>query len=764
MGEMSENQAERIYEENRLARTVLVAEKQLAQARESAEEKKNGVVEAKKEIRENATHGVMNMYSSDDFEAMVELSQYMDPVTKGIEDYEEEQRRIARLEKLIRNPYFARIDFLFEGEDEAEQVYIGRTSLTEKRTREMYIYDWRSPIASVFYRYMTGKACYEAPCGRVEGEVLLKRQYEIGNGKLSYFFDTDRNISDELLRQMLSKNASPQMRAIVETIQGEQDVVIRDIGNDLLMVQGVAGSGKTSIALHRAAYLMYEGLQSKLSANSILIISPNAAFEEYIAGVLPELGEENVATAVFEDILVSLLKERHFQSKNEFLEQAVTHGRYEQLAKGSMEFKMSESFRALLERLLLDIPLRLLELPDIYHKGKRVMEKERLREWLCRRPDTPLGMRLEQLEDFVLEEIFGTAPKREDAEERNRIRQVIQNAARIDVIAMYQRLFQDKRYLTTAIESAGKTEADKMPDSAGTACHVRTEADTEASILAGDVGSAMKEETLRAIWKYTRENLAAGQVHYDDAIAAAYLYLRIYGTGEYRNIRQVVIDEAQDYYPLQYEMFRLLFPNAKFTVLGDINQTLAKREDLTLYSQVERILGKKTSSLVTLDKSFRCTSEILNFSLQFIDHRPEITSFNRSGDSPKAAEMANREELLDMILQEEEECRRKGYKTICLLCKNERNAKKLWEDIKGKAEVHLIQDNNIENIQGTFIMPVYLSKGLEFDAVIICDADERNYFDQDDRKLLYVAGTRALHRLSLFCEGKRSPLIAENTP
>lgn len=301
---------EKEWEQQHLKKIISIAEKQIEQSKQVIEDKQSGIMEAKQEVREHGTHGITNLYSSDDFEAMIELNQYMSAVTELVADCEEENRKILRLERMLKKPYFARIDFCFEGEEEAERVYIGRTALSEKSSREMYVYDWRSPIASVFYRFMTGKAFYDAPAGRIEGEVQLKRQYEIENGKTEYFFDTDRNINDEFLRQMLSKNTSPQMKAIVETIQKEQDVVIRDMESDLLMVQGVAGSGKTSIALHRAAYLMYQGLQAKLSAGNILIVSPNSDFEDYIANVLPELGEENITSIVFEDVLKKILREK----------------------------------------------------------------------------------------------------------------------------------------------------------------------------------------------------------------------------------------------------------------------------------------------------------------------------------------------------------------------------------------------------------------------------------------------------------------------
>lgn len=191
---------------------------------------------------------------------------------------------------------------------------------------------------------MTGEAFYDAPCGRVTGELNLKRQYEIKNGTLEYFFDSDVQIIDEFLRQLLSQNTTSKMKAIVETIQHEQDVVIRDMENDLLMVQGVAGSGKTSIALHRAAYLMYQGLQTKLSANNIMIISPNSIFEQYISNVLPELGEDNVVSVIFEDILNALLKGRKIQSRNDFLENLIANLQYKEISRNSIEFKTSKLF------------------------------------------------------------------------------------------------------------------------------------------------------------------------------------------------------------------------------------------------------------------------------------------------------------------------------------------------------------------------------------------------------------------------------------
>lgn len=720
---MGNNQTEKAFEEKRLAQTISLAEEQLKQAKEAADKKKSEIIEAKKDVRENTEHGITSLYTSDGFEALVELSQYINPVTDKIIDYEEEEHKILLLEKMIKSPYFARIDFKFDDEDEFEKIYIGRSSLRKNSYQEMYVYDWRSPIASVFYRFMTGEAFYDAPCGRVTGELNLKRQYEIKNGTLEYSFDSDVQIVDEFLRQLLSQNTTAKMKAIVETIQHEQDVVIRDMENDLLMVQGVAGSGKTSIALHRAAYLMYQGLQTKLSANNIMIISPNSIFEQYISNVLPELGEDNVISSVFEDILSELLNGRKIQSRNDFLENLIVNSKYKEISRNSIEFKTSSFFREILDQFLIDIPRQWIEFEDVYYEGKCVVSGQILKDKILGRPETPLGIKLEQLEDYILEQIFGTGKGRGHKEEKNLIKQEIQKFIKIDIVELYKILFSNEAYFYSLLQNSNPSQ------------------------------------NIKNIWKYTKENLEADSLYYDDAIAIAYLYLKIYGTNKYKNIKQVVIDEAQDYYPLQYEIFNLVFSNAKFTILGDMKQTLAKKEDISFYEQIQKILNKKKSSLIMLDKSFRCTNEILNFSLKFIEQSSQIKSFNRNGDSPKVYIADNSEIFIDEIVKEIKLCQEKGFQSICLICKTEKNSTYLFNKIKHKLDIQLIKNGSASDLQGVFILPVYMSKGLEFDTVLICDADSQNYHDEDDKNLLYVACTRALHKLSLFCENEVSPLI-----
>ncbi len=710
---MENLQLETAYENEYLEKVLILAKEQLKQAQEVVSKKQLELVEIKKEIREDR---IINMYNTDDFEDLLELNQSSMLVTEIVADCDKIKQKINCLENLIESPYFARIDFCFEGEEVPEKIYIGRLSLSEEKNREIYIYDWRSPIANVFYQFMLGNAYYNAPCGKVNGEVALKRQYEIKNSKLLYFFNTDVGINDEILKQMLSKNTSPKMKTIVETIQKEQDTVIRDLQSELLMIQGVAGSGKTSIALHRAAYLMYEGLQSRLSANNILILSPNAIFEEYISGVLPELGERNIVSMVFEDILHMILKENIIQPKRKFLEKMVSNSPYREKIKRSIEFKTSERFKQILDQFVLDVPRYEMEFRDIYFTGQRIAEKEEMKNFVCQHTELPLAIRLEQLENRILEKGL-ESKKRIRKKEKDLLIQKIKEVIKLNISNLYRKLWENPLYI-----QLGEKEG--------------------------------FFENIEEIRRNTLKNIKSNFLCFDDAIAVLYLHLKIYGNKEYRDIRQVIIDEAQDYYPLQFEILRMLFKQVKFTVLGDINQTISKQENILFYQQVQKCLKKEKSTLIQLNKSFRCTNEILQFSLQFLNTKPEIQSFNRNGDAVTVMALENKEEYLDKIIRKIVEYKEKGFESICLICKTREACKHLFLKLKSKIEVQFITDDRVKSLQRTLILPSYLAKGLEFDAVIICDANTQNYSKEGDKNLLYMECTRALHSLSLFCIGE----------
>lgn len=708
-----------------LAQTLKFAGEELSRARTSGDDIKSAIIAAKKEMRENTTHTIGSLWGSEAFEALAALNQYANPINDQIATFEENENKIVRLENTLKSPYFARIDFQYHADENEELIYIGRTSLKDNKTHQMYIYDWRSPVASVFYRFATGGAYYDAPGGRIEGSLTFKRQYEIKNGVLDYYFDADVQIVDEFLRKLLSKNTSSRMKAIVETIQKEQDIVIRDMENDLMMVQGVAGSGKTSIALHRAAYLMYQGLSNHLLAHNILIISPNSLFEQYISRVLPDLGEENVASVVFEEIARKVLGYKKIQSREQYLENLLCsrddileRGRSFLLDDGEthLAFKASIRFANIIDTFIEELPKRYLKILDIDYVGQSIMSASEIRRKITSAgSNVPLGLRLSQIEAYIMETVQSLHRVYHNHEEFMRIKRTIQSFVYLDIKKLYGHLFTDEYYLTT---------------------------------LLSDVPTRIIKDTVA--------NFNHKTIAYDDVAAMLYLKLRLHGTNEYKNIRQIVIDEAQDYYPLHYKALKLIFSKAKYTVLGDYNQTLEKEEDVTLYNQIAEILEKPKSILVTMDKSFRSTNEIINFSAQFLSHDIKIRSFNRSGEKPQVYSASSDEELAVMLAAEAKRLIESGYQSVGLICKTAFNAKSLYYDLRELADVSLVKAGVEAELQGIFIIPVYLAKGLEFDAVLICDASKENYRRAEDKKLLYVASTRALHYLGVYSVKNKS--------
>ncbi len=297
---MTEYNEKYIEEINYLEKTTDLLKYKLEMETEKLAEQKLDLIASRKEMWENTTH------SSSDFDKLSDLNQYLSALNSQTFSYTELEKRIAKYEKMVDSPYFARIDFTEDGYDDTEKIYIGLFNLMDEDTHEIAVYDWRAPISSVYYSSELGPVKYKAPSGIIKGAVSLKRQFKITKGELEYFFDSNVNIVDEMLMEALSKNMTSKMKTIVETIQKQQDMIIRDLDNDLLIVQGVAGSGKSSVALHRIAFLLYQGLNLKLIANNIVIISPNTLFSKYISSVLPELGEDNINEYTFENIFVKL--------------------------------------------------------------------------------------------------------------------------------------------------------------------------------------------------------------------------------------------------------------------------------------------------------------------------------------------------------------------------------------------------------------------------------------------------------------------------
>lgn len=727
-------QNERQAERQRLEAILVLLRQRLARAKEESARQMEGLGDIRRdEFQERSEPVLRNLWAAHRFEDLVHLSQEFQNAAAEEKDHETTLRLISSLEKMAESPYFARIDLRFEEDEEPERVYIGRHSLWDDDKENLLIYDWRAPIASVFYRYGTGPASYAAPAGRINCELLLKRQFEIQRGELIGYFDLDTVVQDSFLRRLLAQNASAQMKAIVETIQKDQDTAIRDEDHDLLMVQGAAGSGKTSIAMHRTAYLMYEGLKNPLKPHNILILSPNEIFEKYISGVLPELGEKSVRTTTLEQLLEDLLDTPVESRADRWEALCAADPVQAEQRKAAMAFKSSHTFLKLLERYARALP-RLLPCQDLSYAGQIIAGREEIRACMAGgKTAFPLAVRLRRLESMLWERVHSLRPARLDAlrmlafrlgrgEEYARgcsiwesgvLARTMQKMTRLDVRALYEALLRNPALLKTLGQGLSLPQGACFPPP--------------------DPASPLPLE---------------------DAAAVAYLKLLLTFGSFSGDIRQVVVDEGQDYGPVDYAVLGRLFPKARFTVVGDVCQTLERKADQSLYGEISDILSRKNPVLLELTKSFRCTKEILDFSVRLM---PEAyaDSLNRRGDDPQVLPSSR-------IGREIDDCLAKGYESIALITKTMADAEAWKEKLSFLPSLPIMGRST--RAEKVFLCPLPLAKGLEFDAVLILDCDEKHYGRDEDRNLLYVACTRALHRLAVFADGPVIPLIRKEAP
>ncbi|PYG88984.1 DNA helicase-2/ATP-dependent DNA helicase PcrA [Ruminiclostridium sufflavum DSM 19573] len=721
-----------------------IIREQLEKELKTISSKKRELIIARRDMYENTIH------SSNDFDKLSDAVQYLTPLEVKTNDYRLTDDRIKKYEKMLNAPYFARIDFK-EEEYGVEKIYIGLGNLIDNKTHQIYVCDWRAPISSIFYRYGLGRASYKAPNGIIEGELLLKRQFDIKKGELKYFFDSDLTITDDMLKLALSHNASLKMKSIVETIQREQDIIIRDIENDILIVQGVAGSGKTSVALHRVAFLLYHGLTSNLNTNNIIMISPNTLFSKYIDNVLPELGEKNIKTLTLEEMLNDVFEDKlKIRNRNSSIDAliSITDSEKKNLIKACTKFKMSKEFIVIIECFLDYYLRRIIRFRDIFYNGECIADRNLLKNELIRYSKTmPLEKCLTAIENRImgrihemrrlrlakLEEFISKYPEHSfeikayarllSLKESSALQREVYKFTRIDAMQMYKELIKNKNLFYRVSNGI------KLP------------------------------ENIDMILSHTNNSFSDACISYEDGMAVLLMKLKMSGCSLNNHIKQVVIDEAQDYYPLQYEIINKAFPGARYTIMGDINQSIEKEADLNLYDEIKAVLNRKKSLILNMKKSFRSSYEISCFSSYFANEAIEIESFDRHESKPEIIGSLDTSGMEKKIIEEISEYKIAGYESIAIICKSLCDSEKVYKSISSKTKAVLISNSSCEITSGIYILPIYMAKGLEFDAVLLYQANDNNYNSNDDKKLLYIACTRALHKLSLFYSGKISRLI-----
>lgn len=735
---------DRLFEEEKkyLERVTQFLDEQITSQGGHVQNQKKTLVDIRKEMWKEGSR------YTDEMDRAAELNQYITMEAVESSQYKHKLETLNKYEKMIDKPYFGRFDFEEEGEDK-ESIYIGYHNIMNDETYEVLTYDWRAPIASVFYRNELGKASYVAPYGKIEGEVFLKRQYEINKGNLEYFFDCSLTITDELLQQALGKNTSSKMKNIVETIQKEQDQIIRDRENDLLIVQGVAGSGKTSIAMHRVAFLLYNELENGLTHNQIMILSPNHLFGEYISNVLPELGEEDVAHYTVEDIFKKYFGDTlRIRNRNSQLEYIIG-SKHREKVRETIAFKGSTGYIALLDRLVDYCEQHFINFEDVYYDGELVESKEILKEgFLDNAINMPIAKRLKRIERTLLEKIKPLEKeKRKEIladleasgeyafEEERRCKEILyeykqeffnctRRFIKVNVFELYKKLFKDEKLFNELAK-----------------------------------GLALPKHAW-SMMKYSLRALRADYVPYEDGIALLYLKLKLEGVNLYPGIRQVVIDEAQDYYPLHYKVFGELFKGASYTVLGDVCQTIEKEATQTIYEEVIHLLKPKKALKLELTKSYRSSYEINLFSQKLREDLSPCIAIERHEEKPLVQYAASKSALHEAIAKKVKDYEESGFESIAILCKTREEVNEAYEVLNQMIELRKLSSDDTLLEKGIIIMPIYMAKGLEYDGIIVYEANDNQYKEAFDKQLLYIATTRALHRLAFYHTGTVSHFLA----
>lgn len=701
------------------------------------------------------------------WDALRRNSDDMGDMSQPIQELSEQQRDarvfadlLGRLRKMAVSPYFGRVDFREPTSDKRNKIYIGISGLADKETGKQLVYDWRAPISSMFYDYGVGPAGYHSEAGFTEGEILLKRQYKIANGKILYMFDSNLKIDDEILQEILGKSADTKMRNIVETIQREQNKAIRDDSHKLLIVQGPAGSGKTSIALHRAAYLLYRHRKT-LSAKNIVIFSPNRIFSDYISDVLPDLGEENVVQTTFQEYAESALGPNmaveDMNSQMEFLLSTAKNKDYD-IRVESIRYKTSREFAQILEAYVDYLEKEKgTTFADIKYNEKTVIPREDLHKLFNNSYSyLPFARRLLKLKRRIL---YLLEPRKKD-----RIKQLIpelrqdpknEGATEWEIKRQSIEVVNEElEPLLSTIESMTATDIFSL--------YIRLFEDME--LLTHLAANTTLPRHLDKICALTLEKLNEKVVLYEDVAPILFLKGQLEGAPSLANIRHVIIDEAQDYSPLHYKILSQLFPHSHFTILGDLNQAIHPYINIESYDAVTHAFEGVSTEIISLRKSYRSTSQIVAFSKSILTNTTGIETVERPGELPRLICVPDKNTINDAICRGVQEVKDKGAKSIAIICKTAEEAFGAYKALSKSMEVKPILSGDQPFVRGTVIMPSYLSKGLEFDAVLLYNASENHYNSEEERKLLYTACTRALHFLYIYYIEKPSPLIAGIDP
>lgn len=762
---MSDQNQEWQHEQQRVDTVMHEISKKQAQLNEKAGKLKEGIVSLRKNFWDDVT---VNLDEPDDvIETQASLKQQAELLSERERSHGHFSEQLKTLDRLKDSPYFGRIDFREEGEQQAEPIYIGIASLMDEKEEDFLIYDWRAPISSMYYDYAPGPAEYETIEGPVKGKIDLKRQYIIRNGKIKGLFDTGVTIGDRLLQEMLGAYGSTKMKSIVATIQKEQNKIIRNEKSKFLIVQGVAGSGKTSAALQRVAYLLYAHRET-LNADNIILFSPNPLFNSYVATVLPELGEENMLQTTYAEYVKDRVGqafdlEGPFEQMERFLDEISD----DSTRMDAIRYKANLEFKALIDQYVACLEDRGLIFRDITFQDRILFGAEKIKHYFYALDHSiSIPNRLELVSERLLEEL---AEMEQLEQRRDWVTAEMELLDKEDFLNAFQEMQHgqpsdeetfddfDREWEILTKEIVGKhfqpiREQLKQLDFVDVKENYR-------QLFEGWDGANEFPDNWSRICEETVETLNRNELAWEDATAYLYLQDRLQGRKTYSRIRHVFIDEAQDYSPFQLAYLQMLFPYCKMTLLGDINQAIyahALTSPSVLSNEPDE---SKSREKITLTRSYRSTRPIVEFTKHLIQDGEMIDPFQREGAKPVLTQVADRTTLNKKVIEHMNEFQSEGYQTIAVICKTMAESREVYEQLKSEIPVQLLDQETYTFKKGLVIIPAYLAKGIEFDAVIIYDAAQ--YSRESERNLFYTACTRAMHKLHLFSLGGKSSFIAD---
>ena len=591
-----------------------------------------------------------------------------------------------RLFKIQNSPYFGSI--IFEEENEpSKNIYLGITHLEDKN-KNYLIYDWRAPISSLFYDYEVGECSYKAPEKIIKGNLKRKRQYKIEDGKIKHIFDNSINIDDSLLQEVLSNDGSEKMKNIVNTIQQEQNKIIRNVEDKSLIVQGIAGSGKTSVALHRIAFLLYK--IENLSSKNVLIFSPNNVFSEYISNVLPELGEDNPSETTYANFLESCIKE--YKAIETFTEFIARYYTYKEKNIDLVKYKQSDEIIKDIEDYVLYLIKNIKFTKNIEIDIFNEVTKEQLKKLFERYDRFPLFTRITEISKKLSENYargkltLARSINKKILESMN----IEKNYKKI-----YYNFYKSKF------------------------CKIK-----------------LSDNEIR---KFVNKN----KINYEDAIIFSYIKGLLEGFNYNNMIKEIVVDEAQDYTLLQYKILSKIFKKSSFSILGDVNQTINPYYKYESLEQIKEVLDK--TKYLELTKTYRSSKEIIEYTNKILN-LTFVSAIRKDNNKPV---LFRKETNLKKQLLNDINYLKNEYKSVAIITKDDEEANEIYNLLKDDINIGKITINEEIFRKDLIVVPSYMAKGLEFDSVIVYNKIN-NIYKENEKYLYYVACTRAQHELIIY--------------